>query len=181
VSRELRGTSAPLVEGLRRGMGGHHRTVGASDEWYTPPSLFDVLGLEFDLDPCAPAGGLPWIPARRFYSLDDDGLSQPWEGRVWLNPPYGARTAAWVRRLAAHGHGIALVFARTDTTWFHDVAPTAHAITFLAGRLNFVPERPEHVDAHGLRRGLRRSDRRRRPRHDLRGPRAPAARPGVAL
>jgi hypothetical protein len=130
---------------LGRGMGGHHRAVGKSDEWYTPPHVFDALGLRFDLDPAAPAGGVPWVPADRHFSIEDDGLSQPWAGRVWLNPPYGSHTAKWIRRLAAHGAGIALVFARTDTGWFHEVAKSAHALCFLAGRLTFVPADPRCI------------------------------------
>lgn len=133
--------------GGRRGMGGHHKARGATDEWYTPPEIFTALGLEFDLDPCAPPGGLPWIPARRFYSIKDDGLHQPWTGRVWLNPPYGPRTAAWMRRLAAHGNGVGLAFARTDTAWFHAIAPTASVICFIAGRLNFIPSDPGNIAA----------------------------------
>jgi hypothetical protein len=136
-----------LAEGHKLGMGGHHRTQGASDEWYTPPGVFAALDLTFDLDPCAPPGGVPWVPAARSFSIEDDGLTQPWAGRVWLNPPYGAQTQLWVRRLAAHGHGIALVFARTDTRWFHDVTPTAHAVCFLAGRLNFLPADTTRIDA----------------------------------
>lgn len=124
-----------------RGMGGHARGYrGDSIEWYTPPGIFDALGLTFDLDPCAPSGGLPWIPARRFYSIDHDGLSQPWAGRVWLNPPYGPKTSVWMRRLAAHGDGIALVFARTETAWWHETVKASHAVCFIAGRLTFVDE-----------------------------------------
>jgi hypothetical protein len=129
----------------RRGLGGHHATTPGSVEWYTPPAVFDALGLEFDLDPAAPPGGVPWVPAARSYCEADDGLTQPWEGRVWLNPPYGAHTAAWVRRLAAHGDGIALVFARTDTAWFHDVAMSVHALCLVRGRLTFVPAGPEQA------------------------------------
>jgi hypothetical protein len=107
-------------------------------EWYTPPSFFDALGITFDLDPCAPTGGLPWIPARRFISLPDDGLAHPWIGRVWLNPPYGAAAARWVDRLAEHGDGIALVFARTDTDWWHRNVPSASAVCFVRGRDSFI-------------------------------------------
>lgn len=131
--------------GGRRGMGGHHKAVGATDEWYTPPAVFDALSIDFALDPCAPLGGLPWIPSRRFYSIEDDGLNQPWEGRVWLNPPYGQQTSTWMRRLAAHGDGIGLAFARTDTAWFHAIAPTASVICFIEGRLTFVPSNPKNV------------------------------------
>lgn len=112
---------------------------GATVEWYTPPAIFDALRLSFDLDPCAPP--LPaadWIPAARRYTARDDGLTQPWAGRVWLNPPYGRDAAAWMDRLAAHGDGIALVFARTDTAWWHRVAPRADLICFIAGRIAFI-------------------------------------------
>jgi hypothetical protein len=136
-------TGTPPAEGLYLGMGGHHATRGKTAEWYTPPHIFEALGIRFDLDPCAPVGGVPWVPAARSLSAADDGLSQPWEGRVWLNPPYGPATATWVRRLAAHGDGIALVFARTDTTWFHETAPAASALCFIAGRLTFVPQTPD--------------------------------------
>lgn len=98
------------------GMGGRLRE-GASAEWWTPPHVFDALGLGYDLDPCAPRGGVPWIPATGHYSVEDDGLGQRWEGRVWLNPPYGRETPQWVDRLISHGDGVALVFARVDAKW----------------------------------------------------------------
>lgn len=121
------------------GMGGHARGYrGNTVEWYTPPGIFAALGLDFDLDPCAPVGGLPWIPARRFYSIEDDGLARRWIGRVWLNPPYGPRTGDWMRKLAAHRSGVALVFARTETEWWHETVRAASAVCFIAGRLTFV-------------------------------------------
>ncbi len=119
------------------GMGGHQRANGVTDEWYTPPGIFDALGLTFDLDPCAPVGGVPWIPARRSLSIDDNGLAAPWKGRVWLNPPYGAQTGQWLGKLADHGDGIALVFARTDTVWFQQSAPRADALCLISGRIRF--------------------------------------------
>ncbi len=97
-------------------------------------------GWSHDLDPCSPQGGLDWIPAKKIYSIAQDGLSQPWSGRVWLNPPYGPRTSDWMRRLAAHGHGIALVFARTETEWWQHTVRCADAVCFIAGRLTFVNE-----------------------------------------
>lgn len=114
------------------------RSPGTTDEWYTPPSVFESLGIDFDLDPAAPRGGVPWIPATRHYSQEDDGLAQPWAGRIWLNPPYGRATATWLKRLADHGDGIALVFARTGTRWFHEQATRATALCFVAGNLSFV-------------------------------------------
>lgn len=127
------------VRGRKAGIGSHTQPQGgATVEWYTPPGLLTAIGLTYDLDPCTPAGGLPWIPAARTVSLPDDGLSSVWEGRVWLNPPYGPQTEHWLRRLAAHGDGIALVFARTETRWWHETVRAAHAVCFIAGRLTFV-------------------------------------------
>jgi hypothetical protein len=68
----------------------------------------------------------------------EDGLATEWEGRVWLNPPYSKEAVKWLRKLAEHGEGIALVFARTETSWFFEtVWRKATAILFLEGRLHF--------------------------------------------
>jgi hypothetical protein len=79
-----------------------------SDDYYTPAWVFERMGIRFDLDVCSPPGGVPWIPADRFYTQADDGLASPWEGRVWMNPPYSQATP-WVNRFIAHRHGIALM------------------------------------------------------------------------
>lgn len=119
----------------------HETSAGGSPDWYTPPGIFAALGLRFALDPCAPTGGLSWIPADRFISLPDDGLSADWSGCVWLNPPYGAETAAWIGKLSEHGNGLALVFARTDTRWWQSAVRRASAVCFIAGRVRFVAAR----------------------------------------
>ena len=107
--------------------------------WYTPPWLFEALKIEFDLDPCSPGAlVVPWIPARTHYTQAEDGLTQPWHGRVWLNPPYGPGLDRWLQRFCAHRNGIALVFARTDTQWFHTYAVRADAVCFTRGRISFV-------------------------------------------
>lgn len=116
----------------------HLPNEGRTSEWYTPPHVFEALGLIFDLDPCAPPGGVPWIPAWNYYTAAEDGMASPWWGRVWLNPPYGREAGGWVRKLADHGDGIALVFARTDVAWWHDAVPRASAVCFVRGRLTFV-------------------------------------------
>lgn len=116
----------------------HDSIANKSVDWYTPRWIFDELGLEFDLDPCQPPEGIKWIPAKRYYSVLNDGLKQPWEGRVWLNPPYGKHTPDWLAKMSKHRDGIALVFARTDCRWFHDYVTTADAILFMQGRVKFV-------------------------------------------
>jgi len=106
------------------------------DEWLTPPEILRALG-EFDLDPCSPIYP-PWKTAAKTFCVLDNGLAQPWFGRVWCNPPYGTQAAAWLARAAAHGNAIALIFARTETDMFFEhVWGGAHAVLFLRGRLRF--------------------------------------------
>ncbi len=121
----------------RPGFGYEAPTEGASVEWYTPPEIFHALGIEFDMDVAAPPSGVPWIPAKEHIARPRDGLTAPWQGLVWMNPPYGQETGKWVKRLASHGHGIALVFARTDTAWWHDHAMRADLVCFVRGRIRF--------------------------------------------
>jgi hypothetical protein len=118
-------------------IGGHHNPAAKSETWLTPQYILTALG-PFDLDPCA-AEELPQWAAPRYFTHRVDGLSQPWHGRVWLNPPYTAnKVGVWMRRLADHGDGIALIFARTETeTFFETVWRAADAVFFFEGRINF--------------------------------------------
>lgn len=117
-------------------MGRHQSATALKDEWLTPRHVLAALG-DFDLDPCAPQVR-PWDTAERHYTVMDNGLVQPWEGRVWCNPPYGLEAAQWLARCAAHGNAVALIFARTETRMFFDhVWPKAQGVLFLEGRLYF--------------------------------------------
>jgi hypothetical protein len=123
------------------GVLGHHRkTKKRTDEWYTPPSIIAALGgwESFGLDPCAPVEQ-PYPTARAVYTKLDNGLLKPWFDRVWLNPPYTTwLLRAFLARMAEHGSGIALVFARTDTAAFQKfIWQQASAVLFLGDRLNF--------------------------------------------
>ena len=121
---------------MRKGIGSHQSANMLKDEWLTPPRIIKALG-EFDLDPCAPVTP-PWRTAAKHYTVVDDGLAQEWDGRVWCNPPYGLEAAEWLSKLADHGDGIALIFARTETKMFFDfVWGKASAVLFLYGRLHF--------------------------------------------
>jgi hypothetical protein len=134
------------------GMGGRLH-AGGSNEWWTPPFIFEGLGLDFDLDPCAPIGGPAHVPAATYYTVLDDGLRRPWEGRVFLNPPYGSEAKRWVAKLMEHGNGIALVFTRTDAKWGQAALRAADAVCFIKGRLAFEEgyreEREERERAEG--------------------------------
>ncbi len=110
-----------------------------SVEWYTPRWIFDLLGICFDLDPASPHDMESAVPATIKYTVFDDGLKKAWFGCVWLNPPYGRDTPAWIRRFISHGHGIALVFSRTDAEWCQEIMKSCDAMLFLRGRVDFVP------------------------------------------
>ncbi len=98
-----------------------------SDERHTPRWLFDALGLVFDLDVAAPAGGPRHVPCRAYYTALDDGLAQPWHGLVWCNPPF-SRVAAWAERCIDHGHGLLLAPMSTNTRWVSDAIGAADTL-----------------------------------------------------
>jgi len=126
------------------GMGSHQSAAADNIEWLTPPEVLGALG-PFDLDPCAPEefdpNGIPyrpWSTARVHYSISQDGLAKTWAGRAYVNCPYDD-VAAWLGKLADHGRGTALTFARTETKWFfRTIWERATAVLFLESpRLHF--------------------------------------------
>lgn len=124
---------------MSKGMGGHHSPASETVVWLTPPEILKALG-DFDLDPCACSEPRPWPTAAEHYTRETNGLLRPWSGRVWLNPPYGSPAVVrpWLSRMAAHNHGTALIFARTETELFHRYCwRAASAMLFPEGRLFF--------------------------------------------
>lgn len=137
---------ARTLGGRLPGIGSHHSARSTKDEWLTPPDLLAALGT-FDLDPCSPVER-PWPTAARHLTVLDDGLSVPWSGRVWCNPPY-SEVEPWMAAMARHREGTALVFARCETRWWFDsVWPAASAVLFLKGRLTFY-----HGDGNASKAG----------------------------
>lgn len=120
-------------------MAEHEPCIGQSDDWYTPPEIFAALGLTFDLDPCSP-GPSHWVPANSIYVKEMDGLSRPWFGLVFMNPPFGARNGhvPWLRKFLEHGNGIAIVRAYTSSAWFHEWAIKAETMVFPKGKTKFI-------------------------------------------
>ena len=124
------------------------RGPGGPDEWFTPLPYIDaaraVLG-NIDLDSATCTFAQSRIKAGQFFTKQDDGLSQPWHGRVWLNPPY-SRVAEFVTKLVQEiGAGnvtaaILLTHNNTDAAWFHEAANAASAICFTRGRIRFEQE-----------------------------------------
>jgi len=121
----------------------HEQSVGKTDEWYTPPHVFDALDCEFDTDVASPGPSVtPWIPAKRFITIatSGDGLTCRWVGFVWMNPPFGGRNGIvpWLERFFAHGNGIALTPDRTSAPWWQRFAIRSEAILFVSPKIQFV-------------------------------------------
>ena len=114
----------------------------ATDNWSTPQDFFDKLNDEFHftLDVCADETN---HKCEHYYTKEIDGLSRPWIGTIWCNPPYGRKIGQWVRRAlfasVAGNTVVMLLPARTDTKWFHDYIYKRDnvEIRFIKGRLKF--------------------------------------------
>lgn len=113
-------------------------TPGGSDEWYTPPEVFDALGCTFDLDVAAPGDfSLCRVPAKNY--IFAHSLKYPWSGFVWMNPPFGGRNALapGLTKFFDHGDGIALTPDRTSAPWFMDAWRRADLVLFTR-KLRFI-------------------------------------------
>lgn len=119
-----------------------------NNEWYTPPEYIEaaqaVLGT-IDLDPASSTVANKTVQAKMYYSLDDDGLSKDWFGRVWMNPPYSSELiGGFAEKLELHylngdiPEAIVLVNNATETTWFQTMLIHASAVCFIRGRVKFI-------------------------------------------
>lgn len=112
-----------------------------TDMWSTPKKFFEELNKEFHftLDPCATAEN---ATCEKFYTEEDNGLIQNWDGEtVFMNPPYGREIGKWVRKAVESRGGVVVMLlpARTCTRWFHDYIYNNKKceIRLLKGRLKF--------------------------------------------
>jgi phage N-6-adenine-methyltransferase len=111
-----------------------------SDVWETPQDFFDKLNSEFKFktDVCATEDN---AKCENYYTPEQDGLKQEWQGNCWMNPPYGREIGTWMGKAynSARKNGatvVCLVPARTDTKWWHTYGVRGK-ITYLKGRLKF--------------------------------------------
>jgi phage N-6-adenine-methyltransferase len=132
-------------------------------EWYTPAEVIEasraVLG-DIDLDPASCEQANKVVQAARFYTRDEDGLTQPWYGRIWMNPPYAQPLVQqFADKLAASvtagdvPAAIVLVNNATDTEFFHTLAAVSSAFCFPKGRLRFWQPDTDPDDAAGALQG----------------------------
>ncbi len=119
----------------------------ASHEWYTPPDVYDALGLTYDVDPCSPGlAAIPWSPARVHLTVREDGLATPWwrqgHKRAWMNalyedmPPWVER---WLLFTGNGGTGVTLGPCLTDNTWSHVLFDSCTTALITRKRIAFIP------------------------------------------
>lgn len=124
----------------------HVSNNSGNNEWYTPQYIIDAarktMG-KIDLDPASSDIANRTVRATTYYSKDDDGLSKPWFGNIWLNPPYakeliGKFASAIKNRCNDYDQAIILVNNGTETEWFHDISSVASAICLVKKRIRFL-------------------------------------------
>jgi len=139
------------VKKSRKDNGGDNKTAHVSNnsgenEWYTPAAIIEaarrVLG-GFDLDPASSEIANRTVKAERFFTIEDDGLTQDWAGKIWCNPPYSQPLInefclKFAGAMSGGSTGIALVNNATETAWFQTLARSASAICFPASRIKFL-------------------------------------------
>jgi phage N-6-adenine-methyltransferase len=110
-----------------------------TDLWATPIDFFRKYDEKFgfELDVCATHEN---AKCKKYFTIDDDGLSKDWVGVCWMNPPYGREIIRWMKKAyessLTGATVVCLVPARTDTKWWHEYAMMGD-IEFIRGRLKF--------------------------------------------
>lgn len=120
-------------------------------EWATPVELYEALNREFSftIDVCAS----PWNAKHSCYwTKEDDALKQDWtDHRCFMNPPYGRELNRWIQKAFLEAHKgalvVALIPARTDTTYWHDFIEGKQEVRFIKGRVKFLTQKGEKGNA----------------------------------
>lgn len=109
----------------------------ANNELYTPKWIFEEIGLRFDLDVCASDNENIVVPADRYYTMQDDGLTSEWTGRVWMNPPF-SEPRLWAEKWLAHGNGIALLPLSGNSRWWRDLWNSEASVVMVKPNTGFI-------------------------------------------
>jgi hypothetical protein len=118
-----------------------------STEHYTPQYILDAviacLGA-IDLDPASNSQEIPNVPAARHYTVQDNGIVQPWVGQVFLNPPFGHDVERWFSKLYLERsagrttEAIVLWKSATETAAWKTLTVLSCRVCFPSARIRFT-------------------------------------------
>jgi ParB family chromosome partitioning protein len=118
-----------------------------SCEWYTPAKIIDAAGLAMggiDLDPASCAEANKVVGAKEYLTKEQDGLSRPWWGNVWLNPPFtGKLCSTFVRKAVQEyadrkiSQACVLFPVSMHTKWVPEVLEKFNAFCWIVERVHF--------------------------------------------
>jgi hypothetical protein len=111
--------------------------IYGKNECFTPKWVFDKLGLEFDLDVASSNHPLVVVPAKKRYTIEDDALSKPWFGRVWMNPPF-SKVTPWIDKWLDHANGLCLVTLSSNGKWVNKLWDSEAACHYLPPNMAFI-------------------------------------------
>jgi len=126
----------------------HVTNNSGNNEWYTPREYIDIARAamgSIDCDPASSEVANKIVDAGTFYTYEDDGLQQDWNGNVWMNPPYSSdlinKFSEKLVNEIEYGNtkqACVLVNNATETKWFQTMAEKAQAIWFIKTRIKFL-------------------------------------------
>jgi len=124
----------------------HVSNNSGENEWYTPYEFIEAALLtmgSIDLDPASSELANKTVKATEFYTAKNNGLTEPWTGNVWLNPPYAQPLISQfcdklALELSAINQAIVLINNATETKWFQGIAELSSSICFPSSRIKFI-------------------------------------------
>jgi len=119
-----------------------------NNEWFTPAKYVEAaraaMNDGIDLDPATCEEANDVVQAARIFTAAQDGLTQEWSGRVWLNPPYvPVLLEQFARKLVTHVQAgeieaaVVLTNNASETKWFQLLASVCDAVCFPRSRIRF--------------------------------------------
>ncbi len=151
IKAKLRVGEISINEAYHNLKGAHVSNNSGGYEWYTPPELIEAARLTMntiDLDPASSDVGNEIVKARQYYTVQNDGRKQPWQGNVWMNPPYSQPLVTefcdlLVEKLLTNGikQACVLVNNATETNFYQNMLRHCQAVCFIKGRVKFIDKK----------------------------------------
>lgn len=126
----------------------HVAQNSGNNEWYTPLEIIQAAKAAMsgvDCDPASSDVANQTVGATTFYTEAQDGLTHPWHGNVWLNPPYAQPLIAQFAEAAASKYeagefkqACILVNNATETAWFQRLLSVSSGVCFPSSRIRFL-------------------------------------------